>query len=188
MVSVKVKMSSQRKTYFNLKQNQENMHVDLNLIEEPREVAQMKVATYQQKITKYYNKNVRYRTFIKGDLVLKKIMINTKEVRVKVLYPNWEESYKITPVLCLVHTSLKIWMESSCVTYGTQKIYTNITNKVLNILISFYVYYFPKANSLFIISKQFKTSVVQRLHFSCIIFKSMKFSYDSIRKLAVIQL
>lgn len=60
----------------------------------------MKVTTYQQKVANYYNKKVRHKTFMRGDLDLKKIMINTKKVGAKVLVPNQEGPNIIVCALC----------------------------------------------------------------------------------------
>ena len=80
-------------------QNGENLSVSLDLIEELRSTTQVKVAAYQQRVAKYYNSRVRSRNFKVGDLVLRKVMINTKEARAGSFGPNWEGPYKVTGIL-----------------------------------------------------------------------------------------
>ena len=49
------------------------------MIEERREKAAVRVQNYQQAATRYYDSNVRNRTFSVGDLVLRKVFDGTKE-------------------------------------------------------------------------------------------------------------
>uniref|UniRef100_A0A2N9I6X9 Integrase catalytic domain-containing protein n=1 Tax=Fagus sylvatica TaxID=28930 RepID=A0A2N9I6X9_FAGSY len=51
----------------------------LDLLEERREQAMIRLASYQQQLKKGYNKNIRPRSFQQGDLVLRKVLSNTKE-------------------------------------------------------------------------------------------------------------
>lgn len=59
------------------------------------------MAFYQQKISKYYNHKVHKRVFKEGDLVLWKIIQNTKRPGKRVLKVNWKEPYKVTKVIRL---------------------------------------------------------------------------------------
>ena len=88
MRPVEVGMPNHRRAHFNPLQNDENLSVSLDLIEELRSTAQVKVAAYQQRVAKYYNSRVRNRSFKVGDLVLRKVMINTKEAGVGFFGPN----------------------------------------------------------------------------------------------------
>ncbi|KAD4180495.1 hypothetical protein E3N88_29086 [Mikania micrantha] len=53
------------------------------------------MATYQQRIAKSYNKNIRIRRFHVGDLVLRKAFKNTTNPANGKLAPKWEGPYKI---------------------------------------------------------------------------------------------
>ena len=99
MIPVEVGMPNHRRAHFNPLQNDENLSVSLDLIEELRSTAQVKVAAYQQRVAKYHNSRVRNRSFKVGDLVLRKVMINTKEAGAGSFGPNWEEPYKVTRIL-----------------------------------------------------------------------------------------
>uniref|UniRef100_A0A2N9EZ93 Reverse transcriptase domain-containing protein n=1 Tax=Fagus sylvatica TaxID=28930 RepID=A0A2N9EZ93_FAGSY len=64
----------------------------LDLLEERREQAMIRLASYQQQLKKGYNKNVRPRSFQQGDLVLRKVLGNTKNPTDGKLGPNWERT------------------------------------------------------------------------------------------------
>ncbi|KAD5318312.1 hypothetical protein E3N88_18258 [Mikania micrantha] len=51
--------------------------------------------TYQQKIAKSYNKNIRIRRFQIGDFVLRKAFQNTTNLADGKLAPKWEGPYRI---------------------------------------------------------------------------------------------
>ena len=46
-----------------------------------------------------FNSKVKEKRFKEGDLMLRKVLPNTKEVNARVLGPNWEGPYSITEVL-----------------------------------------------------------------------------------------
>ena len=86
------------------------MSQNLDTIEEKRELASIRLASYQQKMARYFNRNVRCRTFREGDWVLRKVFQNTKEAGEGKLGPNWEGPYIITKVLN--HGAYKIQTKS----------------------------------------------------------------------------
>ena len=51
---------------------------------------------YQKQLAKMYNQKVQHRLFSVGDLILRKVVRNTKDPADGKLGPNWEGSYKIT--------------------------------------------------------------------------------------------
>ena len=60
----------------------------LDLLEERREQVMIRLASYQQQLKKGYNENVRPRSFQQGDLVLRKVLGNTKNPNDGKLGPN----------------------------------------------------------------------------------------------------
>ena len=52
---------------------------ELDLINERRDQALIRIQNYQHAAEKYYNSNVRHRRFKEGDLVLRKVFQNTAE-------------------------------------------------------------------------------------------------------------
>ena len=75
------------------------LNFELDTINEKREAVAARIIYYKQQVARYYNKNVRTRTFQVGDCVLRKVFQNTKEVGARKLGPNWEGPYKITQVI-----------------------------------------------------------------------------------------
>ena len=71
----------------------------LDLVDERREQSQLQVAAYQQKVARYFNSKVRERKFNVGDLVLRRVFLNTRDQAAGVLGPNWEGPYQIEEVL-----------------------------------------------------------------------------------------
>lgn len=59
----------------------------------------MKLASYQEQLARSYNKKVNPRDFGVGDLVLRKVLGNTKVKTDRKLGPNWEGPYKVTEVV-----------------------------------------------------------------------------------------
>jgi transposase InsO family protein len=71
--------------------NKELLLEDLEAATELRERTKIRIAAYQQRIAKSYNKNLRLRRFQVGDLVLKKALIKPDGK----LNPKWEGPYLI---------------------------------------------------------------------------------------------
>ena len=71
----------------------------LDFIEEKRDRAMVRMLQYQQSIARHYNKNLRFRHFIVGDLVLRKTFQNTAEPNAGKLGANWEGPYRITKMV-----------------------------------------------------------------------------------------
>ena len=59
----------------------------------------MKTAIYQQRMARFYNKRIRTRTFIPGDLVLRKVTLNTRKPEEGSLGAKWEGPYKVVKVV-----------------------------------------------------------------------------------------
>ncbi|WZZ26705.1 hypothetical protein YC2023_010106 [Brassica napus] len=71
----------------------------LDLINERRDRALIRIQNYQHAAAKYYNSNVRNHRFNQGDLVLWKVFQNTAERNAGKLGANWEGPYKIEKVV-----------------------------------------------------------------------------------------
>ncbi|XP_070022633.1 uncharacterized protein [Nicotiana sylvestris] len=74
--------------------NNEAMLVNLKLLDEPRDLAHIKMATQNQIIERYYNRRANFHYFKVGDLVLRKLNQNTQELNAGKLGPTWEGSYQ----------------------------------------------------------------------------------------------
>ncbi|XP_072076442.1 uncharacterized protein [Arachis hypogaea] len=72
---------------------------ELDIIEEIRDIAALKQRAAQQAIARQYNKSVRSRSFVKGDLVLRKTETARKPPTHGKLVANWDGPYRISKVL-----------------------------------------------------------------------------------------
>ena len=79
--------------------NDELLRKNLDLVEEQRENAMVQLAYYQHKLKQGYDMNVKLRPLAPGDLVLRKVLGNTKNPTWGKLGPNWEGPYHITSVV-----------------------------------------------------------------------------------------
>ncbi|GAV59094.1 hypothetical protein CFOL_v3_02627, partial [Cephalotus follicularis] len=99
MIPVEIGMQSPKVVHFSEENTEEGLRNLLDLVEELRDKAAIKVAAYQQRVSRYYNKRVNPRPLKKGDLVLRNAAIaDLIDTRGK-LALNWEGPYKIKRVL-----------------------------------------------------------------------------------------
>ncbi|XP_075654915.1 uncharacterized protein LOC142625093 [Castanea sativa] len=63
-----------RTDQFSVEENNGVLSISLELVEEKREVAMVKMAHYQQRLKKGYDKGVKLRPLAPGDLVLRKVV------------------------------------------------------------------------------------------------------------------
>ena len=96
VIPFEVGLPMTRTTKFNVKENECNLRKDLNLLEERKDMATIRLASYQQEMKRGYDKNIRPKSFQVGDLVLRKVVTNTKNPNDGKLGPNWEGLYKVT--------------------------------------------------------------------------------------------
>lgn len=92
VIPVEIGLTLSRTTNFDTNRNDKGLRGNLDLLEEKRSEATLRVAAYKQKMAKYYNSRVKTRRFVVGDLVLKKV---TQDQAKGKLGPNWEGSYKV---------------------------------------------------------------------------------------------
>ena len=72
--------------------NQEENHAfqcyKLDMLEEKYDLTALRITSYKSRSERYFNSMVKERRFKEGDLVLRKVLPNTKEVNARVLGPN----------------------------------------------------------------------------------------------------
>ena len=68
----------------------------LDTVDELRESAAIRIASYQDRLERSYNKRVNPRAFHPEDLVLRRVFENTTNPTVGKFQPNWEGPYLIT--------------------------------------------------------------------------------------------
>ncbi|XP_020271608.1 uncharacterized protein LOC109846774 [Asparagus officinalis] len=81
--------------HFNKDLNSLGLRVSLDLLEETREKALRTQVINQQRIAQHYNKKIRPRRFMAGDLILRKVTFDKDTWQGK-LAPNWEGPYTVT--------------------------------------------------------------------------------------------
>ena len=74
--------------------NQNQLLLNLDLAEETRQIAQIKLASYQQQARNFYAQKVKPCSFVVGDWVLHRIP--TPQTK---LQPNWEGPFEIVEVV-----------------------------------------------------------------------------------------
>lgn len=79
--------------------NGDKIQLNLDLIDEIREDAQVMAAARRQQVAKYYNARVRPRTFAAGDLVLRNCHASKPPAELKKLSPTWEGPYQVVEVV-----------------------------------------------------------------------------------------
>ncbi|XP_074380701.1 uncharacterized protein LOC141721586 [Apium graveolens] len=99
MVPVEVGSGLLRRDRYTEEDAEVNQSLHLDLLEEARENSQLRLVAYQQRAARYYNKKVKGQLLKVGDLVLKKVIPNTKNPQHGVFGANWEGPYKIKAII-----------------------------------------------------------------------------------------
>ncbi|KAL5547756.1 hypothetical protein UlMin_002987 [Ulmus minor] len=99
VIPIEISLPTFRVDNFDEESNAVLLALATDLLEEKREISQVRAAALQQTIARYYNSKGKLRRFVKGDLVLRKVFLNTKEKGVGVLGPNWEGPYRVRAII-----------------------------------------------------------------------------------------
>ena len=99
VIPVETGIQSLRYQWLDEDTNWQQLNHNLDSIDELRDMASLWTAAYHQQVAKYYNKNIRVRTFKAGDWVLRRVFQNTKDPSAGKLGPTWEGPYKISKVV-----------------------------------------------------------------------------------------
>nr|GEX28224.1 hypothetical protein [Tanacetum cinerariifolium] len=94
VIPAEIGMPTYRTAKLNEKTNDQELHRNLDLLEERREIAVIREARYKQQVEKYYNKKVRHVQFKVGEFVLRKNEAS-KAANTGKLGPTWEGPYKV---------------------------------------------------------------------------------------------
>ena len=78
VISLEFGFLTMRTDQFNVGENNYLLLDSLNVAEERREVAMVKMAHYQQRLKQRYDKVVKFKPLAPGDLVLRKVVGTTK--------------------------------------------------------------------------------------------------------------
>jgi hypothetical protein len=80
---------------YKVETNDEGLKLHLDLLKEKRDRAQITMSAYQERVARYFNRKVKPRSFMVGDLVLRKVTLATRDSAEGKLAPNWEGPYKV---------------------------------------------------------------------------------------------
>ncbi|XP_038680931.1 uncharacterized protein LOC119981862 [Tripterygium wilfordii] len=81
VIPLEIGLSTIRTLALERGENDNPLTVNLDLLEEKREQAALKLASYQHELAKVHDRKVKARNFHPGDLVLRKVLGNTKNPR-----------------------------------------------------------------------------------------------------------
>ena len=98
MVPIELEFPSYRVARHKEEGNEEALRAELDLVEEKRDHAYVRMVAYKQRISQYFNKKVKYRSFQIGDLVLKAVNQSTRNPRHGKLGPNWGGPFRVTRI------------------------------------------------------------------------------------------
>ncbi|GFZ15875.1 hypothetical protein Acr_25g0002840 [Actinidia rufa] len=94
IILMEIGMPSFRTSNFDKENNEIELRFNLDLLDEKREKAELRQVAYKCQVAKYYNQRVMHRSFLPGDLVLRKVTLPTKEPNTRKLGPTWEAPTK----------------------------------------------------------------------------------------------
>lgn len=98
VIPTEVSLCSARVAEFDPVQNADLMMEHLDWLEECKEAATIRLAEYQQKLAERYNRNVKGREFSAGELVLRKVVGNMRDIAAGKLAQTWEGPYRVTVI------------------------------------------------------------------------------------------
>ncbi|GJR75642.1 hypothetical protein Tco_0088007 [Tanacetum coccineum] len=88
-------MPTHRTSNVNEKNNDQKLRLNLDLLDERREIAAIREAKYKQQVEKYYNKKVRHVQFKVGEFVLLRNEVSRAANTCK-LGPTWKDLTKLS--------------------------------------------------------------------------------------------
>ncbi|XP_070046912.1 uncharacterized protein [Nicotiana tomentosiformis] len=95
LIPVKVVELTLRYFRMDNESNNDAMLVNLELLDKHRDLAHIRIVAQKQRLERYYNRRANLRYFKVGDLVLRKVTQNTRELNAGKLGPMWEGPYRV---------------------------------------------------------------------------------------------
>ncbi|KAK8926340.1 hypothetical protein KSP39_PZI018276 [Platanthera zijinensis] len=80
-------------------ENEEAQRLSLDYVEELRDLASMRQEETKRRMARHFDKNVRLKNFLAGDLVMKKVDAAGRGAAVGKLHPNWEGPFIVQEAL-----------------------------------------------------------------------------------------
>ncbi|GJR12087.1 reverse transcriptase domain-containing protein [Tanacetum coccineum] len=94
VIPAEIGLPTHRTSNVNEKTNDQELHLNLDLLDERREIAAIRGARYKQQAEKYCNKKVRHVQFKVGEFVLRRNEVS-RAANTGKLGPTWEGPYKV---------------------------------------------------------------------------------------------
>ena len=88
VIPIEIGVHSFRVQHHNPTTNEEGICINLDLVEKERETTILRNTKYKRHMTRYYNSRVKPQSFLPRDLVLKKVILSTKDSQEGKLGPN----------------------------------------------------------------------------------------------------
>jgi hypothetical protein len=95
VIPEEIGLTSFRTNEYDEDNNDSQLCLNLDLLDEACDQAEVKTKAYQQRMARYYDRRVKHREFKVGDLVLRKVTLATKDLIQGRLGPTWEGPYKV---------------------------------------------------------------------------------------------
>jgi hypothetical protein len=80
VILVEINLTSFRTNKYDEGNNDSQLCLNLNLLDEARDQAELKTRAYPQRMAQYHDRRVKYREFKMGDLVLRNVTLATKDL------------------------------------------------------------------------------------------------------------
>ena len=96
---IELEIPSQRVQTYDKLINEIGLRDGLDAIRETRDVVQRRVTAYQQRAQRYYNKRVKTRSFLVGDLVCRKLAMARPVEAWGALALNWEDPVRVSKAI-----------------------------------------------------------------------------------------
>ena len=95
MIPLEVGLPTLRSEEYDRENNELMLAKDMDLAQERRDLAMIRLVSYQGDLKKRYGKNVSGRSLAPGDLVLRKVLGSKKDPTQGKLGANWEGPYQV---------------------------------------------------------------------------------------------
>ena len=95
VVPIEVHMANHKVMKYQDEENEEQLHLNLDLIDEVRMDTEQRTTRYKNLMARQYDAMVKPRSFNIGDLVLKRVSLSTKNPAHGKLGPNWGGPYRV---------------------------------------------------------------------------------------------
>ncbi|KAK3017188.1 hypothetical protein RJ639_007839 [Escallonia herrerae] len=94
LIPLEIGLPSVRLITYNPDTN-DRLRGNLDLLDKKRDQSAMRLATYQHRVAKFFDKRVQSRVFRVGDLVLRRMDVSVPRDTIGKLSPNWEGPYRV---------------------------------------------------------------------------------------------